>query len=604
MPHQKKHRKSSSKSSSEEKKKCSRSRSISVSSCDIVIKKHHKKHHKKHESKSKSCDKKSKSKSCDKKSKSKSCDKKDFDYIYKRYKNALICDPSLMISGSDGYISVYSQIAQTVPPANAVRFDDQQISRNILHNNGGYGNYLRKSGVYCAEFVANCQDPSQFIFVNNTIPNFQTAVGRNAGGGNLINHQLLTLKDQDDITIRNYLSSAGTVTLGASGGGTLIGTNTELVLHKIAPHPDVCKENCCDKKKDKYYEKKLCKLSKKKKCLFEKLLCTLKNDPDIQLGGEHAYGTFYRNTTLSVPLNTAVQFELQSNVVGLVLQPNNSDILITMDGIYNFMFLVECDKPAQFTFFQNSLPILNTTSGLNKATNQIYLRQILELHQGDLINIQNYISSVGTVNILADTGGSLSGTNCILLLERISPIPNPSLPVCDDECCDLPKDIKLFKKYLEKYCDLMPKGSDAYFNIIRTTLTTLNVGDLITFAHSTSLYNVGYQSGTKQVIIEKDGIYVLYLDFCMDKSAQFTIFVNGVPNTTTTNGTNSAEGQSSIRQIVALNKGDILTVVNYSSFLTNISTVPNAGGQLIGNAITFSGYKIAPLCVPPPKPHC
>lgn len=576
MPHLKKHRKSSS---------CSSSSSSSKSE---------KRHHCKSNS-----DKKQKKSSSDKKNHSNksNCSYVPFCEVYERYKHALLCDPSLMIGGSDAYISVYGVEEQVITSAGAVQFNYQQVSKNVLHNTNGYGSYLRKAGVYCAEFVSYCQDPCQFMYHINSIPNFQAAVGRNAGGGGLINRTLLTLDVDDDITIRNYLSNIGTVTLGTAGGGDLSGTNAELVLRKIAPHPNACLRDCCDKKKDEYYEKKLCKLSKKKRCLFEKLLCALENDPDIQLNGSQVRGSFYRTNPLDVPLNTAVTFEAQSNVNGLVLQPNNQDILISEDGIYNMIYLVECTKACQFTFFQNGNPILNTTSGLNKSGNQLYLRQILPLNQGDLVNIRNYISSVGTITIKADAGGTLPGTNCILILEKIAPLPNPN-NICMPECCDLPKDIMLFKKYLETKCYLMPRGSDAYFNIVRTTYTSVAIGYPLVFAYATALHNVGYHSGTPEVYIHKDGIYELYVDLCMDKASQFTIFVNGIANNTTVNGTDAAEGQSSIRQLVALNAGDVLTVVNNASFLANIYTVPNAGGNLVGNAIIFSGIRIAPLCTP------
>jgi hypothetical protein len=71
------------------------------------------------------------------------------------------------------------------------------------------------------------------------------------------------------------------------------------------------------------------------------------------------------------------------------------------------IFLVECDKSAQFTVFVNGVPDLTTTSGLNKGANQLYLRQTLTLHQGDLVSVQNYISSAGTVNLIGDAGGAL-----------------------------------------------------------------------------------------------------------------------------------------------------------------------------------------------------
>ena len=583
MPH---HRKRSSSHSEKKERKHRKRSSSSKSEC------------KRHSSKSRSHSHSSRSRS-------RSCSPEPFCEIYKKYKQALLCDPTLMLSGSDAYGSIYNRDTQNVKIAGAVTFEYDQTLYNVEHRTpNGHSIFVRKDGTYLIEFVAFSQDPCQFTFFLNNVHLQQTCIGRNSGGGKTINHQVLFLKKDDEVTIRNYRSAGGNIILGDSGGGTNIGTNAEVVLHKIAPYPDICHKNCCDKKKDDCYEKKLCKLSKKKKCLFNKILCALENDPELQLNGSPAYGSFYRTTSVAIAINNPVIFEAQTNVRGLVLQPNNSDVLVSKDGIYNMIFLVECDKSAQFTVFVNGVPDLTTTSGLNKGANQLYLRQTLILHQGDLVSVQNYISSAGTVNLIGDAGGALPGTNCVLILERISPLMKPA--VCCKESCELPKCVKLFKEYMMMNHALMPEGSDAYFNITRNTVKTFNVGDTVSFATNLAIKNVYHQQGSDQVHIHKDGVYELYFDSCTDKSAQFTICVNGVPDPTTTNGTNSAEGQSSNRQLVALHAGDVLTVVNWQSFLANISTVENAGGDEVATSMTFCGVKIAPLCVPPPchsRPH-
>lgn len=538
--------------------------------------KKHEKKHRKHGSKSSSCS--------DSSSSSSKC--KNYKKIYRFYKKNLLQDSTLMLAGTDAYASIYHQNEQMIPLAAAVTFDFTQLSNNVDHPPSAPGFHVRKSGVYLFIFYAQVDQPSQFMVFINAVPVFTTTVGQNAGAGELIMRHLLILNKDDAISIRNYSSAGGTITIPISAGGTLPNTNTGVVIRKIAVHPN---ERTRPKK-----DLDLCKSDRK---LFKKLLHELECDPDLMLMGTEAYGSFYRITPLELPLEASVVFEKQLNVKNLELQPNSSDIKIKKDGIYDFLFLVESSRASQFTVFVNGVPNLTTTSGISKGANQLYMRNILALNAGDVLSIRNHISAAGDVLITQESGGQLPGVNAVFIIKRIANLQKEKNMNDHGErqgTSDLPSNVEKFKQYLLLH-DVPIEGSDAYFIVYRNTPKSIAIGESFKFPTHGPIYNVHHMPGSDTIIVGKSGIYQIHLDVNATTPSQFTIFVNGIPDTTTTDGTDSGAGQTSLRQLLALKKGDKLTVVNWKSQNGNVQTSLNAGGTNVSVDVIFTGIKIAPL---------
>jgi hypothetical protein len=80
---------------------------------------------------------------------------------------------------------------------------------------------------------------------------------------------------------------------------------------------------------------------------------------------------------------------------------------------------------------------------------------------------------------------------------------------------------------------------------------------------------------------------------CTAQACQFTIFVNGVPNQTTTAGINKSSNVLQLRQELELKAGDVVSVVNYISANGSVKITPNSGGTLVGINTELIIYKIA-----------
>ncbi len=90
----------------------------------------------------------------------------------------------------------------------------------------------------------------------------------------------------------------------------------------------------------------------------------------------------------------------------------------------------------------------------------------------------------------------------------------------------------------------------------------------------------------------------------MIQPTQVTLYVNGKADPTTTTGVDSGAGQVSLRQIITLNAGDAITIVNHTSASGTIQTTQNAGGSRVGNNMQLTIYRIAPLpCILDDKPR-
>jgi hypothetical protein len=242
-----------------------------------------------------------------------------------------------MIAGSSAYASDYSIEAQTVALNHVPKLTTDVAFNNVYHDDLYSPFFVREDGVYVLFFIVSTDQSAQFtVFVNGQAKDL-TAIGNNAGSGQLISRHLLDLKKDDAVIVRNYISNAGTMDLGVKIGGLNDSVNVSFLIHKIAPLPEQLYNYNCNKKLPDVDDK--C-LSKKHLYYYKKLKEKLADDCHLMLKGFDVHGTFFSKTQQTVALEAPVIFE-NTNVVNKITFVNNtSDIIIQQDGIYKAFFLV------------------------------------------------------------------------------------------------------------------------------------------------------------------------------------------------------------------------------------------------------------------------
>ena len=563
----------------------------------------------------KDCHRKQRSRSCSSSSSSSSSES-DFNeehlkYLYKDLKQKLLKDKSLQVAGSDAYGSFYSLDGQQVNAGEPVLLQYVQTKRNIDLCTNKQHIYVRRDGLYMITVHVTPDGASQWTLFVNNLPQHDRTFGTYNSSGQITITYIIPLKANDSITLRNYVSASPTVSIPEIVGGIDPGANLEMVLEKIAPYPeekDECRENHKEHKDHKDHDSS--DSDKKEHCLKKKFAIIkkwMKCDPSLILQGVDVYGAFYSTLLQSVNVNDSVLFDKNQNLNGLTHTLGTGDITVSKDGIYVFVFIVNTTQACQFTLFVNGVPNQSTTAGINKGANVLQLRQQLELKAGDVVNVKNHVSAAGTITISQNAGGSLPGNNVEFIVSRIS------LPIAlQDNCpvepaCVLERDCryKLFKQYLLEDKCLELKGCVSYHLIDSTSSQKLYLEDPVVWNYNSITQKVYFKTGDSTVKVLESGIFYVQFDLQAKTPSQFTIFINGVADVSTITGIDSGSGQVSIRQLLELHKGDVLSVKNHSSFLNPVITVMNPGGTNPGINAIFLGQRFGPIpkkCIKPPMP--
>jgi hypothetical protein len=491
-----------------------------------------------------------------------------------------------MPAGSSAYINAFSQQSETVPLSYPVSFEGIHKMQNVDHLYPASPFYVRENGVYILFFVATDNQASQFtVFVNGVIAPL-TTIGTNSGAGQLVSRHMLVLKKDDNLVVRNYLSESGAITQSTNIGGLLTVSDTVFLLMKIAPHPwDVKKlYNECDYK-----------LCKKEKHLYKKILKDMLEDHEFMLKGFDVHGSFYKIGTQTINQEEAVAFDTTLNVNGLELLPTN-EVRVSKSGIYKAYFVISTNSACQFGFFVNGAPVNFTIMGTNKGAGQMTIRALLEMNKGDVLSVRNHNSGTAIV-VNPQSGGRIPSIDALLTIVKVAPIRQCYI---DNErwCNDKYRhwNYKAFRQYLlgKKYLQI--DGAQAYFSLTTATPQTIAVGESLDFATNQIVpYRSNHTQGTTTVCIERDGIYDVFVDVITNQPPQLTIFVNNIPDLTTTFGRDSGGNRCFIRQIMKLKCGDVLTVRNYESVLGNITTSTNPGGQFVGQVAMFMAFRLSSI---------
>lgn len=579
------------KDSSDESDSSSTSPSSSELECfsnDKECNKHHKKHYKHHKlDKSDSeCSDKS---NC--KPKFKLCD------IYNYFRNRLLEDEQLMIAGSTAYCGTSNNVSEIVPNNHVLKFNNNVVMFNIDKFNESSPFYVRESGIYVFFICINTDSSAQFTFFINGIADPYTCIGTNSGAGQVVSRHMIQLNKNDSVSIRNYISSNTSVTTNVGMGGLQVGNSAVAIGFKLAPlNPaTVNPENEC-----KFMES----LTHKKKKLFKKLTEKVLCDCTLMPKGFDIHGTFYSKLTQIVNTESDVSFDSNSVVEGLCWNPiNPTQVKIHQDGYYKLFFLATTNTAAQFSISVNGIPLDYTTQGMNRGAGQVTLRTITPLKQGDIVTVKNHTSANGNVVISEYAGGKFQSVSAILTIFKLAPLEkSQSVPVD----CKVSKHYECYYPYFRDYLlyhrFLQIAGPKSYFSVTTSVPQEIVTGDIVHWANKVMCVGTGFVQGENVVTIKQDGIYDIFADIITDEPSQLTLFINGVPEYSTTFGRDSGASRCLIRQFLPLKCGDQISVANWDSHAGTIHTAENPGGNFPGQNSLLMAFMLSPMCVPPGPP--
>jgi hypothetical protein len=527
-------------------------------------------------------------------------EKKCFDDVYKYFKQRLINDECLMVNGSTCYGNMVNNTSLTIPVTYAAEYSNLLVNNNIEYGYFGAPVFVRESGIYVVFFAALNDQASQFTIFVNGIPDIITTVGSNAGGGQLVSRHLLKLKKDDNVIVRNYLSTMSSLSCNGYAGGLVNGNDLTLLLMKIGPL-EAPEYECKD---FSLYEK--C-LSKNKRCLFKKLLDKMLCDKDLMLKGFNIRGTFSTKFTQVVPTEGDVAFDSYNNVNGLTWNPTGSNpeqIKIMEDGVYKVFALIGTITSAQYAIAVNGVPYDGSINGMNHGAGQLTIRTILELKKNDILTLRNHTSANGSSVLSQNQGGSELSISAIVTIFKLSPLCKQPIKNCDYECSEYYKNCyDKFRNYLLCNDKLQVAGSPAYCSLTSTSHQVIPVEGSFYWNNDASKLNIVHQPGNRNVTIEREGLYDVFVDITTNEPMQFALFVNGVVDLSSIFGKDSGGTKGLIRQFVKLNKGDVVSIRNYKSGQGNVTTAVNPGGSLVGQTALLLVFMLSP-CHDHDKVHC
>lgn len=130
----------------------------------------------------------------------------------------------------------------------------------------------------------------------------------------------------------------------------------------------------------------------------------------------------------------------------------------------------------------------------------------------------------------------------------------------EDEKFEEMRMYKKFKKMLLCDPELMLTGIDVIADVYNTAAQTIPVGGIITYEYNDTLLNVDHVPNTGEIVLKKDGLFMIQFAVNTTDPCQFTLFVNGIPHAASTTGINTGATQFFSVHLLALKVGDILTV--------------------------------------------
>lgn len=170
---------------------------------------------------------------------------------YEKFRNYLLTNKCLQVTGSPAYLSTLSSHAQMVSVNQAFNFEIDAVKKDIHHTQATTEIIIEKDGIYDIFADVITQQSCQItLFVNGT-PDLNTVFGRDSGASRTIMRQFIKLCKGDCITVRNYDSHVQTITSTNNSGGEKVGHPAVFMLFKLANVEEDCYMKPCPPKKSK-----------------------------------------------------------------------------------------------------------------------------------------------------------------------------------------------------------------------------------------------------------------------------------------------------------------------------------------------------------------
>jgi hypothetical protein len=169
---------------------------------------------------------------------------------YEKFKNFLLTNKCLQITGSTSYCNALSTNSQFISANEAVNYEVNTLSKdNIEHIQGTSEFLITEDGIYDVFADVMTQQSAQItLFVNGT-PDLNTVAGRDSGASRTILRQFVKLYKDDVLTIRNYDSHAADIETAQNSGGNLIGHPATFMIFKLTAIEEECYLKPCSYKK-------------------------------------------------------------------------------------------------------------------------------------------------------------------------------------------------------------------------------------------------------------------------------------------------------------------------------------------------------------------
>jgi hypothetical protein len=350
--------------------------------------------------------------------------------------------------------------------------------------------------------------------------------------------------------------------------------------------------------------------------LYNFYKCKLMQDKSLMVNGCTSYIYAYDNQGQTIPQDYAVNFPnngLNNHIDHVAF---NAPFFVRESGIYVYFYVSSNEQSCQYSLFVNGKYVPFSTSGNNAGAGQMVIRNLIELDKNDSLIMRNYNSSAASVQSNTGMGGTQIGNNETFLLMKIAPLPSKEKEAshiqnkCDkyDKCnknnkCKLSRRKKyLFKKLLEKMLldkDLMLKGFNIRGTFYNTQSQSVLTESPVVFSNNQNVNGLLWDPiNPTNINILEDGIYKVFSFVTTNTAAQFSFAVNGVPVSYATQGTNKGAGQLSLRSLLELKAGDVLTLINHTSSNGQITLSQEAGGLYQSMSALLTIFKISPLTIP------
>jgi hypothetical protein len=319
------------------------------------------------------------------------------------------------------------------------------------------------------------------------------------------------------------------------------------------------------------------------------------SDPDLMLQGFNIHGSFFNTNQQDILTESDAVFNQSVNVNGVGWDLSNpTQINILEDGVYKLFANITTNTAAQFAIAVNGVAVDTTIQGTNKGAGQLTIRTLLELRNGDIVTVKNHTSANSKIVASSNAGGALPSMSLLFTVFKIAPLNKIYLPPCELNSYHS-KCFEQFKCFILSNKCLQLRGSESYFSTCSSHHQHLNVGESFDLSTNNIINNVFHLQGTPELIIKKNGIYDIFADVLTNEPAQITMFINGVPDLTTTCGRDSGGNRCIMRQFVKLYKGDIISIRNYQSHSIALTTAINTGGTQIACPVLVMGFILEPL---------